>query len=60
LEGIFDLAEKLKQFPAKFDQQRLIKFVNYLSSKRHPTNIKSAYHLLKLSQKLSDNKVSLF
>ena len=34
LEGIFDLSEKLKQFPAKFDQARLTKFTNYLISKK--------------------------
>ena len=59
LEGIFELAEKLKQFPVKFDQARLTKFVNYLSSKRHPTNIKSAYLLLRVSLKLSENQVKL-
>lgn len=59
LEGIFELSEKLKQFPAKFDQQRLVKFVNYLTSKRHPTNIKSAYYLLRIAQRLSDNQFNV-
>jgi hypothetical protein len=57
LEGIFELADRVKQFPAKFNQQRLVKFVNYLTSKRHPTNIKSAYFLLRVSLKLSENQV---
>ena len=59
LEGIFVLAEKQKQLPAKFDQARLAKFVNYLTSKRFPTNVKSAYHLLRASQKLANNQFSV-
>lgn len=59
LEGIFELAAKMKQFPGKFDQAKLTKFVNYLTSKRSPTNIKSAYFLLKASLKLADNQVNL-
>lgn len=56
LEGIFELASKLKQFPAKFDQARLAKFVNYLTSKRSANNVKSAYFLLRASLKLTDNE----
>jgi len=59
LEGIFLLSERTKQLPAKFDQARLIKFVNYLTSKRFPTNIKSAYFLLRVSRKLSDNQFAV-
>ena len=59
LEGIFTLSEKQKQLPAKFDQARLAKFVNYLTSKRFPTNVKSAYHLLRASQKLAQNEFSV-
>ena len=58
LEGIFDLSEKLKALPAKFDQARLTKFTNYLISKKYPTNVKAAYFLLRISLKLTDNKVS--
>jgi hypothetical protein len=60
LEGIYALSEKLKQWPAKFDQQRLIKFINFLISKRYPTNVKSAYFLLRAAIKLTDNQVSVF
>jgi oligosaccharyltransferase complex subunit delta (ribophorin II) len=56
LDGIFELSGKQKQFPAKFTQDRLGKFINYLTSKRFPTNIKSAYFLLKLSKTLSENQ----
>ncbi|CAF0949106.1 unnamed protein product [Brachionus calyciflorus] len=56
LEGVFELSAKLKKFPAKFDQAKLTKFVNYLTSKRSPTNPKSAYFLLKAALKLSDNQ----
>jgi len=59
LEGIFSLSEVVKQFPAKFDAQRLTKFVNYLSSKRFPTNVKSAFFLLRISLKLSDNQFKI-
>lgn len=58
LEGIFELSAKLKQFPAKLTQERLSKFVNYLTNKRFPTNIKSAFFLLKLSKTLTDNQVN--
>ena len=58
LEGIFALSEKLKQFSPKFDQARLTKFVNYLTSKRYPTNVKSAFFLLRAALKLSDNQVT--
>lgn len=55
LEGIFALAEAQKPavLTAKLDQVRLGKFVNYLTSKRYPTSVKSAYHLLKASLKLT-------
>jgi oligosaccharyltransferase complex subunit delta (ribophorin II) len=57
LEGIFKLSEKMKQFPSdKLTNEKLIKFVNYLTSKRAPINIKSAYFLTNLALKLSDNK----
>ena len=56
LEGIFELADRLKQFPAKLDQARLTKFVNYLVSKRYPTNIRSAYFLRRASLRLADNQ----
>jgi len=59
LEGILLLSEKFNQFPAKFDQQRMAKFVNYLSSKRFPTNIKSGYFLLRNALKLTNNKFSV-
>jgi hypothetical protein len=59
LEGIFALSEKSNKLPAKFDQARLAKFVNYLTSKRFPTNVKSAYHLLRASQKLANNQLSV-
>jgi hypothetical protein len=59
LEGIFALSEKSSKLPAKFDQARLAKFVNYLTSKRFPTNVKSAYHLLRASQKLANNQLSV-
>lgn len=59
LEGIFALSEKQKELPKKFDQARLSKFVNYLTSKRYPTNAKSAYHLLRASLKLADNPLSV-
>lgn len=58
LDGVFELSAKHKQFPAKFTQDRLAKFVNYLTNKRFPTNIKSAYFLLKLSKTLTDNQVT--
>lgn len=57
LDGVFELSAKHKQFPAKFTQDRLTKFINYLTNKRFPTNIKSAYFLLKLSKTLTDNQV---
>ena len=57
LEGMILLAEKFNQLPAKLDQQRLTKFVNYLSSKRFPTNIKSGFFLLRNAAKLTNNKV---
>jgi oligosaccharyltransferase complex subunit delta (ribophorin II) len=55
VEGIFTLAEiqKPAALPAKLDRVRLGKFVNYLTSKRYPTSVKSAYHLLKASLKLT-------
>lgn len=56
LEGIITLSEKFGLLPAKLTTERLGKFVNYMISKRFPTNIKSAYFLLKASVKLSDNK----
>lgn len=56
LEGIFNLCEKLKQIPPKFDQTRLTKFTNYLISKRYPTNPKTAYFLLRASLKLTNNQ----
>lgn len=59
LDGIFELSTKLKQFPAKFTQDRLTKFVNYLTNKRFPVNIKSAYLLLKLSKTLTDNQFNV-
>lgn len=59
LEGVFDLSEKFNKFPAKFDQATLGKFVNYLVSKRFPTNLKSAYFLLKTANKLCDNKLAV-
>jgi len=59
LEGILLLGEKFDQLPAKFDQQRLAKFVNYLSSKRFPTNIKSGYFLLRNAVKLTNNKFAV-
>lgn len=59
LEGIFNLCEKLKQIPAKFDQARLTKFTNYLISKRYPTNAKAAYFLLRASLKLTNNQVKI-
>ena len=58
LEGALLLSEKLGRLPAKLDQQRLTKFVNYLSSKRHSTNVKSAYFLLRNAVKLTDNQVN--
>jgi oligosaccharyltransferase complex subunit delta (ribophorin II) len=59
LDGIFELSTKSKQLPAKLTQDRLAKFVNYLTSKRFPTNIKSAFYLLKISLTLSDNQFSI-
>jgi len=59
LEGILLLGEKFNQLPAKFDQQRLAKFVNYLSSKRFATNIKSGYFLLRNAVKLTNNKFAV-
>jgi len=56
LDGIFELSAKLKNFPEKFTQERLTKFVNYLTSKRFPTNIKSAFFLLKFSKTLANNQ----
>jgi len=56
LEGVLLLSEKFDQLPAKFDRQRLTKFVNYLSMKRFPTNIKSGYFLLRNAVKLTNNK----
>ena len=50
------MSEKFNALPAKFTSERLGKFVNYLISKRFPTNIKSAYYLLKAASKLSNNK----
>ncbi len=56
LEGILALSEKFNALPAKFTSERLEKFLNYMISKRFPTNIKSAYYLLKSATKLSNNK----
>lgn len=56
LEGMLALSEKVGALPAKLTSERVAKFVNYLISKRYPTNIKSAYYLLKASVKLSNNK----
>ncbi len=56
MEGILELSEKFNALPSKFTSERLGKFVNYIISKRFPTNIKSAYYLLKAATKLSDNK----
>ncbi len=60
LEGIFDLAASFKQFPAKLDQQRLAKFLNYLLSKRHPTNVRTSFFVLRAVLKLTDNQVTPF
>lgn len=60
LEGVFNLAAAFKQFPAKLDQQRLAKFVNYLLSKRHPTNVRTSFFVLRAVLKLTDNQVILF
>lgn len=59
LEGILSLSERFNKLSAKLDQKTLTKFVNYLSSKRFPTNIKSAYFLLKGAVKLTDNKLAV-
>jgi len=59
LEGIFALSEKLNKLSVKFTNDRLGKFVNYLISKRSPTNIKSAYFLLRTANKLSNNKFTV-
>lgn len=59
LEGVFALSEKLNKLPAKFTNDRIGKFVNYLISKRSPTNIKSAYFLLRTSTVLSNNKFTV-
>jgi len=59
LEGMILLAEKFDKLPSKFDQQRLAKFVNYLSSKRFPTNIKSGFFLLRNAVKLTNNKFAV-
>lgn len=53
------MSEKFKLLPAKFDQQRLTKFVNYLTAKRFPTNIKSAYFLTRTAVKLTDNEFAV-
>lgn len=58
LEGIFKLAAKFKQMPAKFTQDRLTKFTNYLSSKRHVSNLRSSFYLLTIGVKLADNQVN--
>lgn len=60
LDGIFELSARMKQFPEKFDQTKLTKFVNYLTSKRLPTNARSAYFLLRAALKLTDNQVKIF
>jgi len=59
LEGIISLSEKFQKLPATFTRDRLTKFVNYLISKRFPTNIKSAYFLLRATVKLTDNKLAV-
>lgn len=56
LEGIFEMSEKFNSLPAKFTSERLAKFINYLISKRFPTNIKSTYFLLRTANKLTNNK----
>lgn len=59
LEGIYALAEKFKAFPAKLTNERLGKFVNYLSSKRYVSTLKGAYFLLRAADKLSNNKFAV-
>lgn len=59
LEGIFDLSEKFGKLPAKFNNEKLGKFLNYLVSKRFPTNVKSAYFLLRTAAKLTNNKFAV-
>lgn len=59
LEGIFALAEKFKSFPVKLNTERLGKFANYLSSKRYVNTLKGAYFLLRIADKLSNNKVKI-
>lgn len=59
LDGIFKLASKFKQMPAKFTQDRLTKFTNYLTSKRHVSNLRSSFYLLNIAVKLEDNQFSI-
>lgn len=56
LEGIFLLSEKANVLSAKLTQDRLTKFANYLTAKRFPANVRSAYYLTRAALKLSNNK----
>jgi len=61
LEGIFELSERVgaPKLSAKLSHAKLAKFVAYMTSKRQPVNIKSAYFLLRACLKLSDNKYAI-
>lgn len=58
LDGILRLSEKFKNLPNKFTRERLTKFINYLSSKRYTSNVKSAYNLLSVALRLTNNQVN--
>jgi len=59
LDGILTLSEKFNKLPAKFTNEKFGKFMNYIVSKRFPTNVKSAFFLLKGAMKFADNKFSV-
>jgi hypothetical protein len=60
LDGIFKLSEKFNKLPEVMNVDRIAKFVNYISSKRYPTQVKAAYNILSIAIKLTDNQVKLF
>ena len=60
LDGIFKLSEKFNKLPEAMNVDRIAKFVNYISSKRYPTQVKAAFNILSIAVKLTDNQVSLF